>query len=77
MLTLLGIFVFVCLGVKAQLHDELQEVLEHAQEDYKLLGMSIGAFEHQDWILKGEIGVRNADDSEKTQIGPNDSSGEE
>ena len=55
MLTLLRIFVFVCLGVEAQLHDELQEVLEQAQEDYKFLGLSIGAFEQHDWILKGEM----------------------
>jgi len=71
MLTTLGIFVLGVLRVSAQ-KDELQDVMEQAREDYKFLGMSAGVFEGNDWISRGEVGLRNAEDPEKTPIGPDD-----
>jgi len=71
MLNTLGIFVLGVLRVSAQ-NDELQDVMEQAREDYKFLGMSAGVFEGNDWISRGEVGLRNAEDPEKTPIGPDD-----
>jgi len=51
-------------------NDELQAVMDQAQEDYKMLGMTIGAFKGNEWTMKGRIGVRHADDP--TPIGEND-----
>jgi len=51
-------------------NDELQAFMDQAKEDYKLLGMTIGAFKGNEWTMKGRIGVRHADDP--TPIGEDD-----
>ena len=44
--------------------------MDQAQEDYKLLGMTFGAFKGNEWTMKGRIGVPHADDP--TPIGEDD-----
>merc|ERR1712123_266992 len=63
---------FLTLGfiVALSLQDDFQDFMDQTKEDYKMLGMTIGAFKANEWILKGQIGVRNADDP--TPIGEND-----
>jgi len=56
--------------VAFSMQDDLQDFMEQAQEDYKILGMTIGAFAGNEWLVRGQIGVRNADDP--TLIGEND-----
>ena len=62
--------VFLCLHVVFAQNDELQAFMEEVKEDYKMLGMAAGAFRGNEWIMKGQIGVRHADDP--TLIGEND-----
>ena len=51
-------------------NEELQAFMDQAQEDYKLLGMTFGAFKGNEWTMKGRIGVPHADDP--TPIGEDD-----
>jgi len=46
----------------SQQQDDLQEFMEQAKEDYKILGMAIEAFRSNEQILRGHVGVRHADD---------------
>jgi len=62
--------VFLCLHVVFAQNDELQAFMEEVKEDYKMLGMAAGAFRGNEWIMKGQIGVRHANDP--TLIGEND-----
>jgi len=44
--------------------------MEEAKEEYKMLGMAVGAFRGSEWIMRGQIGVRHGDDP--TPIGEGD-----
>merc|ERR1712123_240540 len=65
----LGVLALCCVVISAQ-NEELQAFMDQAQEDYKMLGMAIGSFRGNEWIMKAQIGVRHADDP--TPIGEND-----
>merc|ERR1712123_505535 len=65
----LGVLALCCILTSAQ-NEELQAFMDQAKEDYKMLGMAIGAFRGNEWIMKAQIGVRHADDP--TPIGDND-----
>merc|ERR1712123_148183 len=65
----LGVLALCCVVICAQ-NEELQAFMDQAQEDYKMLGMAIGSFRGNEWIMKAQIGVRHADDP--TPIGEND-----
>eukprot|EP00092_Neocalanus_flemingeri_P035397 GFUD01038512.1.p1 GENE.GFUD01038512.1~~GFUD01038512.1.p1 ORF type:complete len:409 (+),score=97.94 GFUD01038512.1:3-1229(+) len=65
----LGLLTLAFLVVFSQ-QDDLQDFMEKTKEEYKILGMTIGAFKANEWIMKGTVGVRNADDP--TPIGEND-----
>merc|ERR1712123_415565 len=65
----LGVLALCCVVISAQ-NEELQAFMDQAQEDYKMLGMAIGSFTGNEWIMKAQIGVRHADDP--TPIGEND-----
>jgi len=65
----LGVLALCCILTYAQ-NEELQAFMDQAKEDYKMLGMAIGAFRGNEWIMKAQIGVRHADDP--TPIGDND-----
>jgi len=56
--------------VAFSLQNDLQDFMDQAKEDYKILGMTVGAFVGNEWIVRGQIGVRNAEDP--TLIGEND-----
>ena len=63
---------FLTLGfiVALSLQDDFQDFMDQTKEDYKMLGMTIGAFKANEWVLRGQFGLRNADDP--TPIGEND-----
>merc|ERR1712179_274139 len=61
---------FLCFLATLAQNDELQAFMEEAQAEYKMLGMAVGAFQGNEWIMKGQIGVRHAEDP--TPIGEND-----
>jgi len=50
-----------CLSAQAQ-NDELQAFMEEVQKDYKMLGITVGAFHGNEWTMRGQVGVRQADD---------------
>ena len=60
----------LCFIVTLAQNDELQAFMEETQAEYKMLGMAVGAFQGSEWIMKGQIGVRHADDP--TPVGEND-----
>jgi len=50
-----------CLSAQAQ-NEELQAFMEEIQKDYKMLGVSVGAFQGNEMIMRGQVGVRQVDD---------------
>jgi len=66
----LGLLLLGCAILHAQQQGGLQEFMDQTKEDYKMLGMIIQSFRSNGTILKGHIGVRNADDP--TPIEEND-----
>merc|ERR1711970_1246621 len=66
----LGVLALIFLGATAAQSDELQAFMEEMREEYKMLGMAAGAFRGHEWLMKGQIGVRHADDP--TPIGEQD-----
>ena len=70
-LTMLRLSVLaLCIIATLGQNDELQAFMDQAQEDYKMLGMTIGAFKGNEWTMKWRIGVRHAYDP--TPIGEDD-----
>ena len=48
--------------------DELQQFMDKAVQDYKMLGVSLGVFDAAgNWTMRGRVGVRHAED--RTPLG--------
>merc|ERR1719334_748698 len=54
--------VFLFLGLVTGQNKDLQEFMEMARDEFRFQGMAIGAFQGRDWLLKGQVGARHADD---------------
>ena len=67
---ILGLLLLSCLETNSQ--EDFQEFLDKTKEDFKIQGLTIGAFKDNDWVLRGQIGTRNAEDPELTPIGADD-----
>ena len=70
MLYILGLLLLSCLETNGR--EDFQEFLDQTKKDFKIQGLTIGAFKDNDWVLRGQIGTRNAEDAEQTPIGADD-----